>query len=288
MLVCLGWGMSVIMGKYAVADLGAPPLFFAMLRTLLVAATLSRFLWPLPAMPGRVFLATMMLGGGSFALLFIGLQTASASSASIVTLSAAPLTVLFAIFFLGERVGWWRGLGMALTLGGVGVVVADPSGMQASTGLFYVGGSALVGALGSVMLKQLVDTPAVTLQAWAGVSGTILLLPLSLLLEQHQISATMAGGWALLGCIAFSGLIVSVLGHTTYYALLQKYDANLIAPLTLMTPVFTILLGIVLMGEKATPGLAVGGLLAMLGVAITVIRPSRVLPKWLLLHNPVD
>ena len=287
-LVCLGWATSVILAKFAMADLGMPPLFFALLRTLLVAAALSRCLWPLPAMPVRVLVATMLLGGGSFALLFIGLKTASASSASIVALSGAPMTVLFAIAFLGERIGWHRGFGMFLTLAGVGVVVADPSGLKGSLGLIYVAASAVAGALGSVLLKQLVDTPALTLQAWAGASGSLLLLPLSLLLEQHQLASAMAGGWPLIGCVAFSGLIVSVVGHTTYYKLLQKYDANLIAPLTLMTPLFTIVLGVVVMGDKPTAGLAVGGCLAMLGVTITVIRPTRSLPKWLLLRNPVD
>ena len=287
-LVCLGWAMSVVLGKYAITNLGIQPLFYTLLRTAVVALSLAPCLWPLPAAPMRVFLATMLLGGGSFALLFIGLQTASASSASIVTLSSAPLTVLFAIFFLGERVGWHRAIGMILTLAGVVVIVGDPGGMDASTGLIFVAGSAVAGALGSIMLKQIVDTPALTLQAWAGVSGSLLILPLTLLMEHGQLDAVRAGGWALAGCVLFSALVVSILGHTTFYALLRKYDANLIAPLTLMTPVFTIILGIVLMNEKPSAGLLLGGSIAMAGVAITVIRPSRAFPKWLLLHNPVD
>ena len=62
---------------------------------------------------------TLLVGGGGFALLFIGLQTATPSSAAVVILSQTPLTILFAVLLLGEQVGVRRIIGMTLTSGTV-------------------------------------------------------------------------------------------------------------------------------------------------------------------------
>jgi O-acetylserine/cysteine efflux transporter len=100
-----------------------------------------------------------------------------------------------------------------------------------------------VGALGAVFLKR-IELPALRLQAWAGMSSALVLIPLSLTLERGEMAATIAGGWELAAALAYSALAVSVLAHTLYFRLLQTHDANLVAPLTLMTPVFTVLLGV--------------------------------------------
>ena len=72
----------------------------------------------------------------------------------------------------------------------------------------------------------------------------------------------------------FSALLVSVLGHTTYYGLIQRYEANLIAPLTLMSPLMTIALGIWITGDHFDARMAFGTALALVGVFIIAIRPN--------------
>ena len=72
----------------------------------------------------------------------------------------------------------------------------------------------------------------------------------------------------------YSVLVVSVLGHTTYYGLIQRYEANLIAPLTLMSPLMTIVLGIWLTGDHFDMRMAFGAALALVGVFIIAVRPN--------------
>ena len=94
------WALNVVVSKIAVDDLAMPPLFYAALRSLLVMVALFPFLRKVPANLWRVLLVGPAISGGSFGLLFVGLQTASPSAAGIVSLAGAPLTVLFAILFL--------------------------------------------------------------------------------------------------------------------------------------------------------------------------------------------
>ncbi|MEP3143633.1 DMT family transporter [Qipengyuania citrea] len=172
----IAWALNVVVSKLAITDFSAPPLFYALVRSVIVAAVLIPLLRPLPAKLWQVLVIGLAISGGSFALLFMGLETASPSAAGVVSLSGAPMTVLFAILFLGEKVRWRRGLGIGLAFGGVLFAMAGENQMQTSTGLLLVFLSAMVGALGTVFVKRL-DLSSIRLQGWAAVASVAVLLP---------------------------------------------------------------------------------------------------------------
>ena len=214
----------------------------------------------------------------------MGLETASPAATGVVSLSGAPLTVLFAILFLGEQVRWRRGLGIALTFAGVLVSVMGERALEMGTGLLLVFASALVGALGSVFVKRL-EISSLRLQAWAAVASSVVLLPLSIGLESGQTGALAADPLAIAGCLVFASLVVSVGAHTVYFRMLKEHDTNLVVPLTLLTPLFTIALGAWLTGDPVGPRLLVGGAIAIAGVAIILVRPSETFTKRFLVRS---
>lgn len=282
--VCLLWAANTVVSKLVVGEMGVPPLFYAAARTVMVGALLIPLLRPLPPDLPRVLLVTLLIGGGGFALIFLGLRTATASSAAVVILAQTPLTILFAVALLREHVGPQRIAGMLLTLAGVLTVVLDPGSLHASTGLIFVALCAVASALGAVFLKR-IDLEPIRLQAWGGVSGAVTLLPLSFALEHDQLALSWRAGWSFLAALTFSAVIVSIVAHTRYFALLQRYDANLIAPLTLMTPILTIAGGAFVTGDPLGWRLILGALLAVAGVLVIVLRPTRAFPKRLLLSG---
>ncbi|WP_417321928.1 DMT family transporter [Erythrobacter aureus] len=277
------WALNVVVSKIAIADLGTPPLFYALLRSVIVAAVLIPLLRPLPEKLWQVLLIGLAISGGSFALLFMGLATASPSAAGVVSLTGAPMTVLFAIIFLGERIRWRRGLGIGLAFGGVLFAMAGDNQMETGTGLLLVFASAVVGALGSVFVKRL-DIPSIRLQAWAAVASVAVLVPLTAAMEVGQMSALTKAPWELAACLFFAAIIVSVGAHTAYYRLLQEHDANLVVPLTLFTPILTILFGAWLTGDAIGERLVIGGAIALAGVAIIVLRPSETFTRRFLVR----
>jgi O-acetylserine/cysteine efflux transporter len=285
MLFCnVAWALNVVISKIAVSTLGLPPLFYTVLRSATVLVVLFPLL--LRARPDRLplVLATgFAVTGGSFGLQFIGLQTASPSAVGIVNLAGAPLTVLFAIIFLGEEVRWRRGLGMALALGGVGLAIGAPSEAGDPAGLGFAFAGVLIGAFASVFVKRL-EVGAVALQAWAGLASLAVMLPGTLALETGQIAAVTAAPLAVAGCVLFAGVVVSVGAHSAYFRLFQTYDANMIVPLTLLTPLLTIAFGAWLTGDAIGWSLIVGGTMALIGVGIIVVRPSRTIFKWQLMR----
>ena len=284
LLVNLIWSLNVIVSKVAVHDLGAPPLAYAFLRSVIVMLVLSPLLRPVPEKLWKVMLVGLAISGGSFALLFMGLATASPSAAGVVGLTGAPMTVLFAIVFLGERVRWRRALGIALAFAGVLVAVSGGSAAEASEGLLLVFASAVVGALGSVFVKRL-DMGSVRLQAWAALTSVLVLGPLSALTEAPIYPIFGTAPWELAGCLIFAAVITSVGAHSVYYRLLQNNDANLVVPLTLLSPLFTVALGAWLTNDPVGANLIVGGAIALIGVGIIVLRPSKTFTKRLLVRG---
>lgn len=283
-LVNLAWALNIVITKLAVGTLGVPPLFYAAARSLLVLLALAPLLTPLPRDLRTVLAVGLAISGGSFALLFVGLTTASPSAAGVVSLSGAPLTVLFAILFLGERVRWRRAAGMALTFAGVVLAMSAQASWEAGSGLLFVFASAVVGALGSTFVKRL-DIGAFQLQACAALSSTAVLVPLTLAVEPSPLGAIAAAPLELLGCLLFAAIVVSIGAHGIYFRLLQRHDANLIVPLTLLNPLFTIALGAWLTDDAIGYRLLVGGAVAIAGVAIIVRRPSATFAKGLLVRG---
>lgn len=271
--ICLIWALSNVVSKLVVGNWGVPPLFFAAARFALVLLVTLPWLRPVPRPLWRIVLIGLLIGGGNFALLFVGLQTATPSAAAVVIQAGVPITTLLSVLMLGERIHWRRGLGIALTLVGVLIVVWQP-GFALSVGLLFVLGAAFSGSLGAVLMKRAEEIAPLRYQAWVGLTAVVPLTFATLALESGQWAAGVAAGWPFIAALVFSALVVSVGAHTAYYGLIARYEANLLAPLTLMTPLATIALGVLITGDQLDSQMIIGAALALLGVLIVVLRPS--------------
>ncbi len=269
--VCLVWSVNNVVSKVVVGMWHVPPLFYAGLRFALVLLVTLPWLRPMPRPAWRVLLIGLLLGGGSFALLFIGLQSVSPSAAAIIAQTGVPFTTLLSILMLGERIRWRRALGITLSLAGTVLVVWKP-GFAISAGMLYVLAAAFAGALGSVLMKQMDVIAPLRFQAWVGMTGLVLLAPLSVATELDRWHNAAIAGWPFVAALLFSALVVSVVAHTAYFVLIQRYEANLLTPLTLITPLGTIALGVAFTGDEFDTRMIVGTIIALIGVLIVAVR----------------
>jgi drug/metabolite transporter (DMT)-like permease len=272
--VCLIWASHNIISKLVVAGMEVPPLFYAAIRFALVGAITAPWLFPLPRPLWRPALVGFFMGGGGFALFFLGIRTASPSSAAIVAQLGIPLTALLSVTLLGERISPRRLIGIVLTFAGVLTVMVEPGGFTFSRGLLFVAGSALVGSLGAVMMKQVEGVRPIQFQALVGATSVLPLVTLTSVLEQRQLDAAVAAGWPFLAALVFSVVLVSLVSHSLYYRLIARHDANLIAPLMLMMPLMTVALGLLVTGDRLDTKIIAGTALALVGVLV-ITRPER-------------
>lgn len=272
--VCLIWAMNNVISKVVVAGWHVPPLLYAAMRFGIVLIATLPWLLPMPRPAWRTLAVGLLMGGGSFAILFVGLQTVTPSEAAIVSQAGVPITTLLSIVMLGERIAWRRALGISLTLAGVLLVVWEP-GFAVSAGMLFILASAFFGSLGAVLMKQMDEIAPLRFQAWVGLMGFTVLSPVSLLLERPDWSIVQAAGWPFIAALLFSALIVSVVAHTAYYVLIQRYEANLLSPLTLITPLATIGLGVAITGDHLDTQMIAGSAIALTGVLIVALRRTR-------------
>ncbi len=279
--VCFVWGLNLVVTRWVVADAGVPPIFFAAMRFAGIALVLVWFLRPIPKHLGTLFLIAMGIGAVHFAFLFLGLAKAEASAVSVVGQLGVPFSTLMSMAFLGEKVGWRRGLGIMLAFAGAILIAVDPQTFQLTIGLLYVVFAALVASGAGILMKRMPSISALQMQAWIGLFSFAPLFATSGLLEGDLDGwgSFAAGGWLVWAATAFAVLGVSVFGHGGFYTLIKKYDISLLSPLTLMTPIWGVVLSVALLGEVLTLQLVVGAAISLGGVFVILVRPNRAMPE---------
>lgn len=273
-LICLVWSSNNVLSKVLVSHWHVPPLFYTALRFGIVLVCTLPWLRPVPKPLWRIAVLGLLMGGGSFALMFLALNWVSASEAAIVVQTSVPMTTLLSIVMLGERIRWRRTLGIMLAFGGVLIVMYQP-GFTISAGMLLLLASAFCGSLGAIMMKQMDEISPLQFQAWVALMGAAVIMPFSLVFEPNAVESTMAAGWPALAAVLYSALITSIFAHTAYYFLIAKYEANLVAALTLMTPLMTIGLGSWLIDDPIDTKMIVGTVIALSGVLIIALRTGK-------------
>lgn len=277
--VCFVWGLNIVITRWVVFDAAVPPIFFAAIRFLGVAVLLIPFLRPIPKDIKTLFWISFFIGSGHFALLFLGLANAEASAAAIVSQLGVPFATLMSMAFLGETVGWRRGLGIMLAFAGVLLIAVDPESFTVSIGLLYIAAAAFIGSVGGILMKRMSPIPVLQLQAWIGLFSFAPLFALSAFVEQNQWTNFSMGSWPVWAATLFAVVGVSVFGHGAFYYLIKKYDISLLSPLTLMTPVWGVVLSIILLNEAITAQLVLGSIISLGGVLVIAVRPNKTLPE---------
>src|SRR5690606_9988342 len=150
---------------------------------------------------------------------------------------------------LGERLTTRRAIGIALTFAGAMAVVWNPMGLTMSSGLLLVALSTVSASLAAVLMKQMTGVKPLQYQAWVGFVSVVPLAVMSAMLGQGRLEPVAPGGWRFAVAVGGSGLLVSVVSHSVFFWLVQRYEANLISTLGLMTPLFTIGLGIAIFND---------------------------------------
>ena len=277
--ICFVWGLNLVVTRWVVAEAGVPPLFFAAIRFAGIALVLAWFLRPIPKNMGTLFLIAMGMGAFHFALLFVGLAHAEASAVSVVGQLGVPFSTLMSMAFLGETVGWRRGLGIMMAFAGALLIAVDPNTFTFSFGLLYVVVAALVASGAGSLMKKMAPISALQMQAWIGLFSFAPLFAISGLTESGGWAAFTTGGWGVWAATLYAVVGVSVFGHGGFYSLIKKYDISLLSPLTLMTPVWGVVLSVVLLNEVLSLQLVVGAAISLGGVFVILVRPNQRMPE---------
>lgn len=276
MFINVVWGLAMIAAAASLKHF--PPLMFTCLRFFLISVMLVPFLRWHEGRMTQIFWIAMTAGTFNFALLFLGVHWAGEVGAvSIAGQLGVPFTTILSIIVLGEIVRWRRWLGILLAFSGVIVIGFDPKVMVYINGFLAVVAAALVGSVSSILMRQVKEIPVFEMQALIATFSWPVLLVMSLMFEGDQAEASRTAGLIEWGGVAYVACMSSLVAHAGFYWLLQRYEVSKITPLTLISPLFTVVFGVILLGEELTWRIVLGGAITLVGVVIISLRePERV------------
>jgi O-acetylserine/cysteine efflux transporter len=274
------WGVNLITSKIGVREI--PPFLFTFLRFAIVVVVLLPFLRLHRGQMGTLTIAALLSGALNFGLSFAGLRRASSvSSVAIVTQLGVPFATLLSVLMLGEVIRWRRWTGITLAFLGIVILGFDPQIMNRWESLALLIASAFSGALGLIYVKKLHGFKPTELLVWTCLISLPALFGAALAFEHptwHRLATVSWKAWA---ALAFAAVGASLFSHTGYFYLVQKYPVTSVAPLTTLSPIFSIALGVALLGDQLTGRLIAGGLCTLLGVFIITLREQRIVDTGL-------
>ena len=269
LIVPITWGLGFTLAKIGMEQF--PALLIMTIRFGIAGLILVWFTKPPWGHMREIFVVALIGSTIQYGLTYNGLKGIDASTAAILVQLEGPILAIMGAFLLKEKLGITRALGMGLAFIGVLIITGEPrlDGHLDSV-ILLIAGSA-VWAVAQIMISRLKDLSGITILAWVAIMATPQMFVASLLIEDGQWLAITTASFIDWSIILYLALIMTVLGYSIWYHLLSSVDVSKVSPFLMLLPITSIIAGIVLLDEKLTSSMILGGLLIMSGVASTLI-----------------
>jgi O-acetylserine/cysteine efflux transporter len=268
--VALTWGMGIVFAKAAIAHF--PPILLMAFRFSVTALVLVWFVKPplehLRNLVGIAFISAAV----QYSLTFSGLKGLDASVAALLIQLEVPLLSILGVLALGEATNWRKWIGIFISFVGVALIAGEPKTASAIPSVLLVLGGSLSWATGQILVRKLKDIDGITLTAWIAVLAAPQLFVMSLIFEDNQIAAIQSAGLIVWAAVAYLGLVMTAFGYWLWYGLVRAYPVSQIAPFLLLLPVFSVLGGIIFLGEALSTQTIIGGSIIIAGVAFVMLQ----------------
>jgi len=277
---CFLWGLNQVAAKAALPEIGA--LWQAALRS--TGATLLLCLWArarrIALLEPDGTLAGGLVAGALFAAeffcIFVGLQFTTASR-MVVFIYIAPFVVALGMPLISraERLHVVQAIGLVLAFAGVAWAFAEGFSRPAAGPRQWLGDAlgVLAGVLWgattlAIRASKLTHASAEKTLLYQLAVSALLLLGGALAIEPPPWHALSLLAWS---SLAFQIVVVSFASYLVWFWLVRHYPATRIASFTMLTPIFGLILGALLLAEPVTVRL----LIALATVATGIVLVNR-------------
>mgnify|MGYP001084464476 CR=1 FL=1 len=267
------WAIAYTVAKPTMQSF--PPLFLMSIVYGITAIALYR---PNPKRqtPFWVILVGSALGGSvQSGLIFSGIALVPASTAVMTVQSQVPFAVLAAWAIGFEQINRGRLAGIALSLGGVALVVGLPNSVSEIRGLLMIVAGTLCWGVAQAIVRAKSKEAGGYLMGAMSALAAPQMLAMSLLFETGQRQALVNAGlanWGALLVLAVGGFVIA---YTVWYGLLRTYRVDQVAPFILLMPIIGVLLAFLFLNERPSALVLCGGVIILAGLGLVVRAPRE-------------
>ena len=281
------WGGAFVLNEIILTAL--PVFTMVALRVSLAALTLWAIIIvigrPVPRTVG-IWLAFAVMGffnnAVPFSLIVWGQSEITAGLAAILNATTPLFTGLLAGLVLAdERLSASRLTGLAVGLVGVAVMIGPDALSAFGTDIaaqLAILGAALSYAVSAVFARrfQRFGLAPIVVAAGQTTMSSMILLPAAIVLERpFELAMPSPMVWT---CLVALACLATAIAYILYFAIIARAGATNAALVTVLVPVFAILIGMALLGETITMAELAGMALIAGGLAIVDGRVLRA--KW--------
>lgn len=274
------WGFGTVISRHAVAELPALTLLVIQLATSVAVMTVVvrvRGERLAPTREGRLLGRLGLLNPGlAYALSLIGLTGITASLAVLLWATEPVLVLILAAMVLGERVGGIVAAASAVAIGGLILVVADPTAGGSAAGIALMIGGVAVCAVYTVLTRRwLLGTDATFPVVLSQQVHALALIAVVTVVAAVGGQAVLPAGITATGLVsaAVSGLLYYALAYSCYLTALREVRAPIAASAFYLIPVFGIA-GAWLTGERLGPAQWLGAAIVIAAVVVIATRTA--------------
>ncbi|MGW4246020.1 DMT family transporter [Nocardia sp. NPDC004722] len=265
------WGVPYAMIRVAVREFD--PVFVAFGRTLLGALVLlpiALYLKVLaPALRQWRWLLVYTLVEITGPWLLIGhAETKLTSSTVGLLIAAVPLIAIVLTTRMGhERLDMRRILGLVIGFAGVTALVGLDIDVSNLGAMAAIGVSVVGYALGPIIIdRKLKELPPIGVVTGSLIFAAAIYLPFTLWRMPSHYAA--APTWSVVGL----GLICTALAFVVFFALIGEVGPSRATVITYINPAVALLIGVSLLNEPLTAGMAIGFPLVIIGSIVGTAR----------------
>lgn len=269
LLVVTTWAFNNVAVKWGLGEV--PPLFLTLMRFVVVALILVPFTRVTREQLRYLLPLAFTFGFLHFSLLFLGLKFTDAGTGAIVVQLGTPFAMILAMIFLKEKLSLVQLLGIAISLSGVVVLAGSPT-IPSWWVLCLLLCSAVGWAVSNLIVKKSPPIKPLVMTGWLSFLAIPIVGLSSYVMESGQLTSLLNASWRSWFAILYSAICSSIVAYSLWYGMLRTYNVNLIMPYSLLTPVLSVILGVLVLGDSLNFFKVVGSLLVIAGTAIAVIN----------------
>jgi len=274
------WGGNVIAVKLGMVEI--PPLLMTTLRLSVVTVILIPFVRLKLRNVRWILLFSVTFSTLHFSLMFLGLKMAEAGTGAILLQMGTPIATLLGVLVFKERLSRLQLCGLLISLSGVVMLTFSPAIPPLLPFLLLLG-SALAWAVSNLIAKHTPQIDMMELICWSSFFGAPQVAFLSYVCEHGQLASLRSTSWVGWSAVAYCAVLSSALGYLLWYGLLRRYPIGKIMPLSLLSPVFSVIFGVLVFKDSADIKKIAGTIITIGGIVFMQYfsTPRLAKPAWL-------
>jgi O-acetylserine/cysteine efflux transporter len=273
-LITMLWGLNFVVIHLGLNEIS--PQILCFIRFFLASLPIVLFV-KRPLVPFKeIVLYSLVMFILQFTFLFTGMKVGmTAGLASLLMQTQIFFTVFLAFSFLGEKLSKWQIIGALVSFSGIILVGSNLGNNISLLGFILTIAAACSWGIGNLISKRLGKVNMFSLVVWGSFIAWPPLLLVSIVIDglDKLIYSLEHLSWLSVVSIAYIVYPTTLFGFAAWSWLLSKYPASMVAPFTLLVPIFGILSSIIFLGEPLQSWKLIAAALVISGLCINLLIP---------------